>query len=210
MEMETRYITIRLMTEMLGTVPGSKSVYSDYIETKKPEELREDLEVETVVENLEAKGWTGFHQDDTGLFVYDYFIKGFLKNAGNILKDSLQVKALRSKLSDFLFVFPRRIYLGNKDRADGIIERPLRAQTAQGPRVTLARSDMLAEGTEISFEIRWLPHAAINDKLIRELLDYGQYQGLGQFRNGGYGRFEVVSYGKTPGENMDAPKKGKK
>jgi hypothetical protein len=183
-------------------------VYSDYIETKKPEGLRDELEVETVIENLEHKGWTGFHQDDTGLFVYDYFIKGFLKNAGNILKDGLEVKALKSKLSDFLFVFPRKIYLGGKDRADGIIERPLRAQTAQGPRVTLARSDKLDEGTEISFEIRFLPHPAINDKLIKELLEYGQYQGLGQFRNGGYGRFEIVSYSSSPDGGMDAmPKK---
>lgn len=193
MELQTRKVKIELLTEMLGTVPGSKSVYTDYIESKKPEDMRDEVEAETVMEKLEEKGWTGFHADEGGLFVYDYFIKGFIKNAGNILKDELQVKNLRNKLSDFLFVAPRKIYLGKKE-ADGMVERPLRAQTPQGPRVTLARSDKIEAGTTFEFEISFLSHAAINDKLIQELLSYGQFQGLGQFRNGGYGRFKVISY----------------
>ena len=189
---EVKKITIRLLTDMLGTVPKNKELYTSYIESKKPEDAV-DKEVETV-EEIEEKGWTGFHSDKQGLFVYDYFIKGFIKNAGNVLKDTKEVKIknLRSKISDQLFVFPRQIYLDGKKKPDGTLERPLRAQTAQGPRVTLARSEFIAAGTRISFEVHWLKDRDMNIKLINELLKYGQYQGLGQFRNGGYGRFEVV------------------
>jgi hypothetical protein len=188
--METKKVTIRLITEMLGTVPKDRELYASYIESKRP--AGDDVEADTVPENLEEKGWTGFHTDENGLFVYDYFIKGFFKNAGNVLKDSLKTKALRSKLSDFFFVSPRKIYLG-KQKPDGMLERPLRAQTAQGPRVSLARSDYMAAGTEITFDIKLLGHKEISVETIKTLLAYGELQGLGQFRNGGYGRFEVVS-----------------
>jgi hypothetical protein len=174
---------------MLGTVPKDKEIYKSYIESKAPEGLNGESET---VEEIEEKGWTGFHKDEEGLFVYDYFIKGFIKNAGNILKDNAKIQNLRSKLSNNLFVFPRKVRLG-KVEPDGVLERPLRAQTPQGPRVTLARSDYIAAGTEITFQIGWIEHKDLSEKLIMELFAYGELQGLGQFRNGGYGRFTVVS-----------------
>ena len=203
-------IRVTLTENMLGTVPKDKEVYKTYIGTKKPETNGED-ESQTV-EEIEEKGWTGFMCDthdptigthvpstigcdpQKGLFVWDYYVKGFLKHAGNVLKEEVKVKALRSKIDDFVFVFPRRVYL-NKEKPDGILERPLRAQTMQGPRVTLARSDFISAGSQFEFEIKlYPPHKQITEELIKTLLDYGQYMGFGQFRNGGYGRFtyEVV------------------
>ncbi len=191
MDLIKKTVQIRLITPMLGTVPMDKTVYKSFIETKKPIENEEE---ETLsVEDREQRGWTGFHKDEKGLFVFDYFIKGYLKNAGNVLKDELKIKNLKSKISDLLFVGPRKIYLGKK-KADGIIERPLRAQTMQGPRVTVVRSDSIEEGTIIKFEVSLLQgKGELKEPIIKSLLEYGQLQGLGQFRNGGYGRFEVVS-----------------
>jgi hypothetical protein len=195
MLLEKRKVRIRLLEDMLGTVPANKAVYSEYIESKKPVEMQEEREADTIMEKLEEKGYTIFHSDEEGIFLYNYMVKGFLKHAGNVMKgdDNLGVKALKSKLSDFLFVFPRRIHVG-KAEADGIFERPLRADTPKGPRTSLSRSDKLNAGTEIEFEIHWLPHPEIKEELIRELLEYGQLQGLGQFRNGSFGSFEVVAF----------------
>ncbi|MBN2420093.1 MAG: hypothetical protein JXL81_11965, partial [Deltaproteobacteria bacterium] len=64
----------------------------------------------------------------------------------------------------------------------------------QGPRVSLARSDYIKQGKVIEFEIGLMPHKEINWSIIDTLLEYGQLMGLGQFRNGGYGRFEVVKH----------------
>jgi len=189
--METRKCVIELTTEMLGTVTKDPEVYRTYIESKKPKGKEGDNEYLTVGK-IEEKGWTGFHRDDEGLFIYEYMVKGFLKHAGNILKDDLKIKALRSKLDDFLFVSPRRIRLG-KSEPDGVVERPLRAMTMQGPRVTLAKSDMLNAGLRIEFELKLLPHKELKWATVERLLEHGELMGLGQFRNGGYGRFKVVS-----------------
>lgn len=186
--MENKKVVIELIEPMLGTVPKDKEIYATFIATKNPAGINVE-EVQTV-EEVEEKGWTGFHSDENGLFVFDYFIKGFIKNAGNVLKDELKVKALRGKISDYLFVTPRKIYIGKA--VDGVLERPLRAQTMQGQRVTLARSDYINAGARIEFNLKLLPHKELTMDIIEELLKYGELQGLGQFRNGGYGRFKVV------------------
>jgi hypothetical protein len=183
-------IKIKLTTEMLGTVAKDQEVYKTYIESKKPAGQTEPEYL--TVEKSEEKGWTGFHKDENGLFIYEYMIKGFLKAAGNTLKEIVKVKNLRSKIDDFVFIAPRRIYL-NQQEPDGVIERPLRAMTMQGPRVTLARSDYVKEGKELDFEIILIPHKEVDQELIETLLEHGRLMGLGQFRNGGYGRFEVLS-----------------
>lgn len=186
--MEKREFHIELTTEMLGTVTKDPEVYKTYIESKKPESVTEEEYL--TVDKIEEKGWTGFHRDDQGLFLYEYMIKGFLKASGNVLKDELKIKALKSKIDDFVFIQPRRIYLG-KMEPDGSVERPLRAMTMQGPRVTLARSDKINEGTKINFTIALLPHKEITWEVLDRLLAHGELMGLGQFRNGGYGRFVV-------------------
>jgi hypothetical protein len=183
-------VKIKLTTEMLGTVTKDPEVYKTYIESKKPETVTEDEYL--TVEKIEEKGWTGFHQDEGGMFIYEYMIKGFLKAAGNVLKDIIKIKALRSKIDDYVFIKPRKIYLGQL-KADGVVERPLRAMTMMGPRVTLARSDYINAGKEIEFEIVLIPHKEIKEETILTLLKHGELMGLGQFRNGGYGRFEIVS-----------------
>ncbi len=187
--MERRNYKIQLIEDMLGTVPKDPKVYATFIESKKPNDIQEDEF--TSVEKAEEKGWTGFHKDENGIFIYDYMIKGFLKNAGNVLKEAAKIKALRSKLDNYLFVFPRKIYLGQHE-PDGYIERPLRAMTQKGPRVTLARSDKIKAGKIIEFEIGILDHTEIKWKLVDTLFEYGALAGLGQFRNGSYGRFVIV------------------
>lgn len=202
MNLKTYDVTLTLTEDMLGTVPKNKDIYADYIASRQAQRPVTPVEVSgigaesatvTVAEEVnsvpvdEEKGWTGFHTDDEGIFLYDYQVKGFIKEAGNVLKETVEVKALKSKIDSFLFVFPRKIRIA--DGPSGVFERPLRAMTAQGPRVTLTRSDVVPAGTKLKLQIKLLPHKELNEKLIRELFEYGQLQGLGQFRNGSFGRF---------------------
>lgn len=199
---EKRNYKIRLITEMLGTVAKDPEIYKTYIESKKPDGVEEDEYL--TVEKIEEKGWTGFHADENGLFIYDYMIRGMLKNAGEVLQNGIEVtkekkgvkvkdkmKGIRGKIDKFVFVNPRRIYLG-KQAPDGYIERPLRGRTPQGSIVALARSDYINAGLELEFTIELIPNKEISWEIIDLLLEYGQYSGLGQFRNGSYGRFVVV------------------
>lgn len=201
-------IKLTLLEPQLGTVPKSKEVYKTYILGKLREEVaagrsskevleeRQVEELETVAET-EEKGWTGFHQDDEGLFIYDYMIRGFLKNAAKVIETCKgkedKLKNSRGKIDQAVFVFPRRIHFmlngKNVQAPDGVIERPLRAETMQGPRVCLAKSDKVAPGSTLEFQLKILPFPGISTIKIEEWLDYGQFCGLGQFRNGSYGRF---------------------
>jgi hypothetical protein len=180
-------VACTLLEPLLGTVPDRK-VYEQYIESKRPPN-GEDREVETV-DDREERGWTRFHTDEHGLFLYDYQIKGAIKELSRIAypKDNAAgLKAVQSKIELFVYVRPRRVYLGVTER-DDVLERPLRAQTQQGPRVTVVRSDTVAAGRKFSFEVHLLP-GPITEAHIRTVLALGEYRGFGQFRNGGYGRF---------------------
>jgi hypothetical protein len=77
-----------------------------------------------------------------------------------------------------------------KEKPDGRLERPLRANTPQGPRVSLVSSDYVDAGVEFEITITLLPHKELKWKIVEQLLDYGKLKGLGQWRNGGWGRFE--------------------
>jgi len=189
----THDVVVVLQEDLLGTIPKNKELYERFVESKKPETDGAEEEGDKYVQDLEEAGWTGFLSDETGLFVIDYYIKGFMKNAGNVLKDQFKIRALRSKISDFLFIHPRKIYLGLKEPS-GILERSIRVMTLQGPRVALVRSDLISAGTELSFQIELLNHSEVKIQVVRELMNYGRCQGLGQWRNGGYGRFEVVKF----------------
>lgn len=190
MQTVQKHVKVKLTEDLLGTIPMNREVYSAYIESLKPKDNAED-ESENVTEREES-GWTTFLRDkERGLYVYDYYVKGFFKNAANVLKSDLKIKNLRSKVSDLLFVTPRKIYLNCKE-PDFILERPLRAQTAQGPRITLAKSDAIKAGKIIEFDVILLTaKGELKPDIIEKLLEYGKLQGFGQFRNGGYGRSEV-------------------
>lgn len=177
-------------TPVLGTMPQT-DVCTDFIGSKFVDnggELPSD-EIETLPEALE-KGTTGFHKLNGQPIFYDYQIKGFLKESGRIFNGLHGVKALRSKIDNLVFVTPRRVPITLPDGTKiEYLERPLRAETAQGPRVALARSEMLPEGSWIEFTLE-VYDGPITDDILRDLLTYGANKGLGQWRNGGWGRFE--------------------
>jgi hypothetical protein len=139
------------------------------------------------------KATTAFHKVDGNPVFFDYQVKGYLKEAAKVcngLKTFKDVKALRSKVEDHVFVQPRIILL---ELPAGAVmdycERPLRAETAQGPRVALARSERLPAGTSFRVDLHVMDGSPITEDILRLLLSYGEDKGMGQWRNGGNGRF---------------------
>jgi len=180
-----------LTEDLLGSVPKNKETYTDYVKTKAPDMDAIADEDAMVPDALAEKGWTTFYTDNQGRpCLMDYQIKGFLKESGNTLKEQLDFKALRSHIDNEVFVFPRVIVLA--DKVAGALERPLRAMTMQGPRVTVVKSDFIEAGTEIGVNLRVLANSKINYHVLEEILTYGSLKGLGQWRNGSYGRFDFT------------------
>ena len=174
-------LEIELLEPLLGTIPKNEEVFASFVKTKEaePDEL--------APEEVEERGWTGFYVDEANRPVLmDYQVKGFLKEAANTIKDVLGLKALRSHLENEVFVYPRRTILAEK--VDGYLERPLRAMTAKGPRVSLVRSDYISPGKTYTFKLKVLKKSRITEDVLQALVEYGAEKGLGQWRGGSYGR----------------------
>ncbi len=197
METQTYKLKVTFIEPILGSQP-TRDVASEFIAGKAGIELPAD-EAATLPEALE-RGTTVFHKDANGNpLIFNYVVKGFLKAAAKVLNGrSGMPRNLKSKVDDTVFVTPRNIELRNdtgdlKEQID-FLERPLRAETAEGPRIALARSEMLPAG--VSFECGLeVIKGEITEAVLTELLDYGYHKGIGQWRNGGYGsfRYELTS-----------------
>jgi hypothetical protein len=186
-----------ILTEpLLGTAPLNKELYAEYIASRVNAVDVLD-EIDSVPDAIE-KGTTGFHRDANGApILYDYVVKGFFKDAAGMLRrvdgtKSSKLTSYKKVIDGLVFVRPRTIAIQEAGEV-GILERPLRAQTAQGERVALARSEMIGTGARIVFTLDLLDSKL--EPAVREWLDYGASRGLGQWRNGGYGTF---TYEMTP------------
>lgn len=196
---------------ILGSIAMDKKVFTEYLAMrgKSPEEREKALnDVDNVPEGGEAaeNKATGFYRDEDGNFILkEYQVKGFLKEAARCLKDQLGLVAPVSKIDNYVFIRETNLTIHTKSgetvtSADAILDRPLRAMTAQGPRVALAYSEMVNDWS-IEFTLRVLQNegskksVAMTMDVIEELLDYGCLKGLLQWRNGGYGKFTYEKIG---------------
>lgn len=187
-------VKVTFTEPVLGTASGNKELYSTYIAGKAPDAKTTAEEVEAFgQEEVEKKQMTIFPRTADGIpFIYDYQIKGFFKNSCSALKKadgfvSGNLKAFKKEIDGLVFINERQIPINLNGGEMDILQRPLRAETAQGPRVALASSETCPVGSEIIFTIKLLKDDL--EKYVREWLDYGQLNGLMQWHNGGYGRF---------------------
>lgn len=203
--MKTMIVKLTTTEGLLGTSPMNEDIYRDFIGSKAPDAATVEDEVaalgaDTVIE----KGMTGFPRDEDGRpFLYDYQIKGFFKDACSMLNrvagkdpetgkkragvnESSKLTAFKKVIDGMIFVAPRKIPIAFEGEI-GHCQRPLRAMTMQGERVSLAISEEIPAGAELAFEVTCLDEAHL--AAVREWLDYGCLRGLGQWRNSGKGRF---------------------
>ena len=191
--MKTLKVKITLLEEMLGTSSANPDVHREYIASKAVDASTIEDEVAAIgVDATVEKSMTVFPRENGQPIMYDYQIKGFFKDAcGSLARVpgtiSNKTKAYKKVIDGTVFVMPRKIYFDLSGKI-GNCQRPLRAETAQGPRVALANSETIPTGSSFTAEIMLLDEGA--EKLVREWLDYGKLRGLGQWRNSGKGRFE--------------------
>ena len=191
--MKTLKIKITIVEELLGTSSANPDIQREYISSKSPDAATIEDEIAAIGVNATIdKSMTVFPRENGKPFIYDYQLKGFFKDScGSLARVpgtlSNKVKAYKKIIDGTIFVQPRKIIF-DFDGKVGNCQRPLRAETAQGPRVALANSETIPVGASFVAEIVILDEGC--EKLVREWLDYGRLRGLGQWRNSGKGRFE--------------------
>lgn len=178
---------------ILGTCSGNPELHKEFIASKAPDaESREDEVASLGIDEVEKKEMTVFPRLEDGRpFVYDYQIRGFFKAACGMLRnvpktESSKIKAYKKYIDGLVFVNERKIPIEFEGEI-GNIQRPLRGQTAQGERISLANSETCPAGSKLHFTVRVLKDDLLD--AVVEWLDYGQYNGIGQWRNSGMGRF---------------------
>lgn len=240
------YIASKMATDKAAGSQGAQMTGTEIA-------ARTDEEADAVARagEREEQGWSIIPIDKEGnLIRWDYQIKGFFKGGWEAMSSagSGKIPAGKSRIDKWLHVFADptgkakgrtiKYMIGEGDAARPctpadvtLCERPLRSMTAQGPRVSLKRSDTLPSGTWIEFYIHILPLGidALSVKVaeldqddhenaeaesteapgkkkaktkpkanvvkqsvedtIKLWLDYGEYSGMGEWRNAGNGRF---------------------
>ncbi len=210
-------VHVKFIESALGTAPGDKEIYSRFIGSKAPDANSMEEEVAALgVDEMVEKGTTVYPKLPDGTpFIWDYQIKGFFKDACGSLRrltgkdeetgkkkkavnESSKLTAYKSVIDTLIFPEPRKIPIKLNGEMT-ICQRPLRAETMQGPRIALASSEEIPAGSEMWFKVICMSEDHV--KAVVEWLDYGYWRGISQWRNSGKGRF-VYEVLKKNGEAM--------
>ena len=191
--MKEMKVKVTFFEELLGTASNDPEIHKEFIASKAPDAPSREEEVEALgVDEVVEKAKTVFPKDKDGTpIMWDYQVKGFFKDTCSALKKvadtkSSKMKAHKKEIDGLIFVKERKIpiiYNGEM----GSCQRPLRAQTAQGERISLANSETIPAGATIEFTVQCLVDGDMD--AVVEWLNYGKLRGMGQWRNSGKGRF---------------------
>ena len=206
---EEMRVRLTFTDEILGTASAKKDLHETYIASKAPDAKTREQEIAAIgVEEAIRNAMTIFPRNEKGEpMLWPYQVRGFFKAAQGMMNmcvdkadrktSKAYMPSYKSKIDNLVFVKAcdaetygdhRGIVIHvPEDKAMDTCERPLRAETMQGPRVSLANSESCPAGSYIEFDIM------ARGKLIGRVmdwLDFGRYNGLGQWRNSGKGAFE--------------------
>lgn len=210
---EVEYLMDKL-EELLGIELDTK---------KRAKILAEGLDAlkETMTE-MELRGTTVFFWNKKlqRPMIGDHMIYGFLKAAteaigrtlprkhGTVLHSVAYTQSLINqhvRIDDQFLVFDNDLKR-NKDGSTFYFQRSLRAQTAQGPRVSLVKSEVVEAGARLDFTLVVADNSPITEEVLHELFSYGRMTGLGQWRNAGWGMFsyQMKAVGASGGKRVSS------
>lgn len=186
---------------VLGSASANKDLYGEFLGSRSgdADKLQEELEA-LPAEELVTKGTTVFLRNADGeCMLFDYQVEGMLKeNCAQLTRmpdsESKKVKAWRKQMLN-VHVHPRQIVMTPPEPITEMEHhvRPLRIEDwKNGDRTALAASEKLPAGTTFAFQVETPPHLL---KPTLEWLQHGKNNGLGQWRNGGFGQISVEVIG---------------
>ena len=199
MKYSSRTYELTGISRIFGSQAADPDVHSKFIAAKAASLEKGEEETEMLPEELETRGYTVFLRNNGKPCLSAHVIKGFFKEALSTLKDQLQLKSVTSKVDNLVFIDPPYLEFTRHGKSitdkDEDFERPLRGLTAQGPRVSVVKSEIIQPEWKVRFTLTLLDNngtaksVPLSWELIEEALDYGQFKGLGCWRNAQNGRF---------------------
>lgn len=196
MSMKKHNYVATFTNPMLGTKAADPEVHSKFIAQKEREQASEDelSNAERTALELEDRktGISVFHRNAAGQpIIYNYQVKGAIKALIKAARRNPESKSAKLKnsvgaVNENVFVEPREIVL---ELPEGVeverLERPLRAQTMQGERMSLKCSESVPAGTKMRFSVATdIPGF---DAILAEIWERTEYFFMGEWRNSGFG-----------------------
>ncbi len=216
-------VTLSIRNKVTGGIPTNPDLIKGWLQANMPlvaEEEKAKLaektlaELPAAVEDKAEAMWNTFKEDADGIYFEGRNVKSMFKECANILREKLiasekagkapdakekksRFTNLKSRLAERLFVEDDKIRFVRDGKplleVDGDEERAIHVMTAQGPRTALKRCDFVNGPVELSFTIRVMDDGVVDEDLVRVLLDFAGWNGLGAERSQGSGLFEVSS-----------------
>lgn len=193
---------------VLGTLPNDRTLMEAFIASRSADAATREEEIAAVgVKEYIEKGTTVFARNTEGVpCFFNYQWKGYFKETCSFVKqisgtESEILTAFKKKIDGLIFIKDRFNPIHIPDDLDiTLCQRPLKAQTAQGERISIACSEEIPAGSEtditvIVFDPKHIP-------LVEEWLEYGIFHGTGQWRNSSKGSF-IVEFGDVVESEME-------
>ena len=149
-------------------------------------QIAEEVEATEEVE----RGYATFKRDGKGLYYEARCVRAHIKDCANALQGLLEIRALKSKVANRVYVEPEKIYL-DKQEPDGNETRIVHAMTMKGPRSSLKTIDYVNDA-RLAFRLKVLDDGVITKDILEAIFEYGSVHGVGQERSQDWGRYEVV------------------
>jgi len=190
----------------------------DISEERKQEEIAKIKaraeELSEIVGELDEKGVTVFFREDDdeagNICIGDHMVYGYMKAAaesisktygkgekknGTMLQSASYTQSIINQHArcEEQFIMADKDIKRKPDGSPNYKTRALRAKTAEGLRVAIAKSERLPAGTTFKFNLRVPEGSPLTEEVLRSLFAYGEmFVGLGQWRNAGFGLFKYT------------------
>lgn len=210
-------VRLTFKRDVIGSQPSNEDIKKDYIMSKmltgrtgmsadvaqsrikeEIENLKKDPEYQKTIEQLDDKTLTVFYRNNEGIpCISDIQLRGFFKDSFAFVarenkwltkKDGTNYSG-DAKYRDWIGdrISFNEQYIPIKDKEVKIMQRPLRCETMQGPRVTLSSSEYISAPFSINFSFKATDD--VKDDMIKAVLDRGEFKGIGQWANAQWGTF---------------------
>lgn len=204
---------------LVGGIPMNPKLVESWVNARNKDKTAEERQairdahlehLPEITEDQKEQQGIGFLRVDGKLAVEGRCLKAMLKEAANIIKDTVPsnaplhkadgsgIAALKSKAADQVFVLEEYIKL-DRTEPDRIAQRPIHVDTPQGPRDSIKVCE-ICDNVDVHFTIkrhRGKGKQAVPEKTLMAILDYARSVGFGADRSQGYGTFEVINVEKV-------------
>lgn len=198
-------VELRFTTPFASSTPKNPKDIEAMLEARMPAKPPEDATplpdlAEQVAEEVGAteeveRGYATFKRDDRGLYYEARCVRAHIKDCANQLQRLLDIKALKSKVANRVYVEPARIYLG-KQEPDGSEVRIVHAMTMKGPRSSLKTVDFVDKPV-LTFILKVLDDGVIDRDILEAIFEYGAEHGMGQERSQDWGKYKLAKLEKV-------------